>query len=200
MEFFILNKANYHKLISEEDEFYYPLIFQTSLLNSRFLGKNAQMPLKDGNEYEGTLIGVINLPLIEHFLQYSRSILENASLGIDENEMEWLKTHVKSARHFQKIRFNSKPKSAPHYILVNESLDAVVFAAFSESELSDIPKINYNKIIMNESIEKLTSYVKTQLPHALKQKAGKKRSQSLETKIKQLRISRFLKVEQEKLK
>jgi hypothetical protein len=192
MEFFLMNKANYHRLISEEDEFYYPLIFQTSLLNSRFLGKKAILPLKDGGEFVGTLIGVTNLPLMEHFKLYSRGILESTSLGIEENELEWLKTHVKSARHFQKIRFNSNPMGAPYYILICEMGDAIAFGAFSENELEDLPKINYNKIIMNESIEKLTSYIKTQLPHAQRQK-GKQKAESLEAKIKQLRISRFLK-------
>lgn len=206
VEFFILQRSNYHKLISEEDEFYYPLIFQTPLLNARYIGKAAELKIRgEKNKFSGTLIGVLSSPLINYFHSYfteNPGNLNSASLGLQGTEMEWLEAHLKITKHFNGIKFISTPaKEGPFYILLSERGDFLVFSCISESELDDLPEINYNKIITNEAIEQLAGYLKAKLPKKIKGKAGKgqKHEPSLETKLKQLRISKFLRAAEEKV-
>ncbi|MFH0971148.1 MAG: hypothetical protein V1835_01125 [Candidatus Micrarchaeota archaeon] len=200
MEHFILNRAHYHKLISEEDEFYYPLIFQTSLLNARYVGKTATMQIKGKEgEVEGVLLGVLGESLLSYFRKFlsSPDLLNASSLPFDETEHEWLETHLKT-KPFPGIKYVSRPKGPPYYILLSEHGEFIIFTSISESELEDLPKINYNKIIMNESIEQLVSYVKGSLPKKLREKKKSPKTEpSLETKLKQLRISKFLKAAEE---
>ncbi|MFH1442776.1 MAG: hypothetical protein ABIG96_01965 [Candidatus Micrarchaeota archaeon] len=199
MEFFLIRKHEYSKLISEEDEFYYPIIFQTSLLNSRYIGKKTLLKLRGIAEtFEGTLLGVSQEPLIDVFKKYfsnSPDRLSSSSLPIEENEFEWLDLHLKSKKPHAGVKFTSNPGKPPYYFLLSEKVDFLVFSSFSEEELEDLPQINYNKIILNESIEKLLSYLKQQLPKKPHEK--KHREPSLETKLKQLRIAKFLKSAEE---
>ncbi|MEK6953804.1 MAG: hypothetical protein AABX01_02270 [Candidatus Micrarchaeota archaeon] len=206
MEFFILNRSNYHKLISEEDEFYYPLIFQTPLLNARYVGKTAGLKIKGEKEkFSGLLLGVLSAPLISYFRNYfaaNPQNLNSASLGLQDSEMDWLEAHLKITKHFSGIKFISKPaKDGPFYILLTERDDFLIFSCISETELEDLPEINYNKIIMNEAIEQLAGYLKARLPKKPKGRGGKseKHGPSLEIKLKQLRISKFFRSAEEKV-
>ncbi|MFH1750310.1 MAG: hypothetical protein ABH863_01375 [Candidatus Micrarchaeota archaeon] len=201
MEFFIMQRANYHKLISEEDEFYYPLIFQTPLLNARYLGKVAELKLKNGRKYSGLLIGMLEKPLLEYFKEYfaGRRDAFSSSLRLQEDESEWLETHLKIKQHFTGMKYISKPAGGPYYVLLSERSDFLVFCTVSEAELDDLPEIKYNKIITNEAIEELASYLKIRLPKKLKAFRKIKGEPSLETKLKQLRISKFFKAAAEKV-
>lgn len=202
MEYFLLHRNNYHRLISEEDEFYYPLIFQTPLLNSRFLGKIAELAIRGRKgKFSGMLIGVTERTLLSQFKGYFSfrpETLNASSLPFGEDEHEWMEAHLK-LKPFPEIRYISKPRSPPYFILLSEIRDLLVFSSFSESELEDLPQINYNKIITNEAIEQLTSYVKSNLPRKLRGKHKAPIHENLEAKLKQLRISKFLKAAEEKV-
>ncbi len=203
MEFFVFNKAHYHKLISAEDEFYYPLIFQTPLLNARFIGKHAEVKLTGGNgRLSGLLLGVTNETLLSYmksYFHYSPETLNASALPLQENERTWLESHFRIKKPFTGIRYISKPKQPPFYILLFEKHDIMALCSVAETEMAELPQINYNKIITNEAIEILVSYLKNALPKKLKTR-GKTHRHSIDTEIKQLRISKFLRVSDEKIR
>ncbi|MEK6842988.1 MAG: hypothetical protein AABY04_00710 [Candidatus Micrarchaeota archaeon] len=194
MEFFILDKAHYSKVISKEDEFYYPLIFQTPLLNSRYLGKTAEIKLRHIHEpYSGILIGVSQRSLLLHFKRYfgeEQGKLNASTLEVEEDEHEWLIMHKKISKGFNGVKYISRPLEPPYYFLITEENGLIVISSFSESEMEDLPKINYNKIITNEAIEGLASYVKGELPK--RDRSKKAKTQKPKQAEKQVRISKFL--------
>ncbi|HLC48048.1 MAG TPA: hypothetical protein VJI13_03145 [Candidatus Norongarragalinales archaeon] len=205
MEFFILRRQNYHRLIAEEDEFYYPLIFQTPFLSARYIGKSAEMQLLGAKEnFKGILIGISQESLLSYFkryLSFMPDALSATSLQLEDDEHEWLAQHLKITRPFTGIRYVSTPREPPYYILLSEHGEFLVFSSVSESELADLPKINYNRIITNEAIEQLANFLKAKLPKKLRDHPHKpqRAGPSLETKLKQLRISKFFKAAEEKL-
>lgn len=189
-----MDKQHYSKVIASEDEFYYPLIFQTPLLNSRYLGKTAEIKLRHVHEpYSGVLIGVSQRSLLLHFKRYFGDELDklNAStLEVEEDEHEWLIMHRKISKGFNGVKYISRPLEPPYYFLISEEAGLVVLSSFSESEMEDLPKINYNKIITNEAIESLASYVKEELPK--RERSKKAKIQKPKQTEKQVRISKFL--------
>ena len=193
MERFLLHKGNFSRAIPSEDEFFYPLVFNTSLLNSRFIGKRTKVELKSepSGTLEGIFIGSSNIPLSEHFKKHSRLSLEKSSSLLEHgSEKEWLSENLKTLQFSKGIRFVSSPKEPPYYVVLTELKDALLFSSYSESEQEDLPEINYNRIITNESIDKLVSFLKGALP---KRKAGekKKRSEKKESKKAQMRLQKF---------
>ncbi len=196
VEHFILQKAEYHKLIPEEDQFLYPIIFQTPLLSARYIGKVAELRVRERKEkFGGMLFGVSDVPLIDHFKIYFRhslDVLNASALPFDETEQEWLEAHLLGPRRISGIKYFSKPGEPPYYLLLSEQGDFLVFSSCSESELEDLPQINYNKIITNEAIEQLVSFLKSNLPKKLQhRKKGQRQQVPFEQKLKQMRISKF---------
>ena len=185
MELALVHKENLHKLIRAEDEFFYPLIMETPLLHSRFIGKDILVKLKSGWEVKGVFLGTIQESLSDYFKKHSAHE-ESPTFVEFDSEKDWLLAGLHSK--FDGVRFYSQPTAPPFFVVLQEIEGFLLFTAYSESEQADLPKINYNLIITNEAIDKLVNHVKRGLPRAARQKRKTKRPS---VEAKQLRLGKF---------
>ena len=195
MEQFLLSKHLLAKTIPSEDEFYYPLVFNSSLLHSRYIGKRTNVSLKNGmGTLEGIFLGTSHEPLLLHFRKHSSATPEKTVSLFGESEKDWLSSNLKSISFSRCTKYLSNPKEPPYFFVLSDLKEALLFSSYSESEQEDLPEINYNRIITNESIDKLVSFLKSALPKKKIRESKERGKKSGEVKkAKQTHLSRFLK-------
>ena len=62
-------KEKFKEIIKEEDEFFDPIIFDTPLSTSRFIGERYEF-IVDGNKHSGLMIGELDETLFDYFKKY----------------------------------------------------------------------------------------------------------------------------------
>lgn len=193
MELFLVHKQNFHKLFAE-DEFFYPLVFQTPLLQARYVGHQAKAVLASWKKpLEGIFLGVTPEPLYYYLKQRLPRQTLSETLASGDTEEEWLEQNARHATHFDGVKYVSNPSTPPYKIFVSDLRDFVLLSSVSESELEDF-KAGFNLVITNESIEALTSLVKRRLPYHLgKSKPAKQSPVAPATfKARQAHLKKFL--------
>ncbi|MBU1197657.1 hypothetical protein KJ765_04040 [Candidatus Micrarchaeota archaeon] len=170
MELFLVHKQRYPKLFSEEDDFYYPLVLNTRLLYSRYIGKPISVKLVLFDQpLEGLFLGVIDHSLYSYFQRHiPKSALAVTTLSFGEGAADWLALNTRSPRVFEGVKHLSDPKVPPYFVMLTDLGHFILFTAFSEQEQLDLPKINYNLVITNEAIDQLTRFLKRHLPRSQK--------------------------------
>jgi len=187
MELALIQKENFHKIIKEEDDFFYPLLFNSSLLQSRFIGKQLRVKLRNGFEVKGIFLGEIRESLNAYIKKHSH-FKESPSFLEFDSPTEWLGASLKS--RFDGVRFFTQKSKGPFSVTLQEMNGFLLFAAFSEAEQEDLPEINYNLVITNDAIDRLASFVKHGLPKVKKEKHAVKKQSEVS---KQLGLGRFTK-------
>ncbi len=164
MELFLVHKQNFHRLFAE-DEFFYPLVFNTPLLHSRYVGQQAKALLASWKKpLEGVFLGVTPQPLYDYLKQRLPRNALSETLAAGDTEEDWLEQNTRHAAHFDGVKYVSTPASPPYKIFVSDLGHFVLLSSASETELEDV-KVGYNLVVTNEAIEQLTSLVKRRLPY-----------------------------------
>lgn len=173
MELFLVHKRNFHRLFAE-DEFFYPLVFQTPLLQARYVGHQAKAMVAAWKKpLEGVFLGVASEPLYDYLKQRLPRQTLSETLAAGDAEEGWLEQNTRHKTHFEGVKYVSNPANPPYKILVSDLSHFVLLSSFSENELEDF-KAGFNLVITNEAIEALTSLVKRRLPyHVEKAKPAK---------------------------
>ena len=195
VELFLVHKSNYSRLFGQQDAFFYPLALNTPLLHARYVGKPLSVKLSAFSQpLSGLFLGVIDQTLYSYFYKHlGAEALAVSTLSFGENEEEWLALNSRSPHPFEGVKHISNPKEPPFFVVLSDLGDCLLFSAYSEQEQTGLPQINFNLVITNESIEKLKSHLKKQLPHS-RQLAWHKAAQkpSRQEKRQQTRLRKFL--------
>lgn len=164
MELFLVHRQNFHRLFAE-DEFFYPLVFQTPLLQARYVGQQAKAAVSEWKQpLDGIFLGVLQETLYDYLKQRLPHNSLSETLAAGDTEEAWLEQNTRHKTHFDGVKYVSNPGSPPYKIFVSDLGHFVLLSSASETELEDF-KVGYNLVITNEAIEALTSLVKRRLPH-----------------------------------
>ncbi|MFH1107523.1 MAG: hypothetical protein V1787_06565 [Candidatus Micrarchaeota archaeon] len=173
MEYFLVHKTNFHRLFSE-DEFFYPLVFNTPLLQARYIGQPAKVfAAGRRTPLEGMFLGLTGETLNDFLRKRLPPQTLSSTLATSEDEEEWLRLNTRNTAVFGGVKCLSNPGRPPYRVFVCDAGHFILLASVAESEADDI-QMGYNLVITNEAIEALTSLVKRRLPHHAEKFRGQK--------------------------
>ena len=144
MEIIKIPKKDYNKVIKQKDEFYDPLMFDTSLIQARFLGKEEIIEL-NGNEIKVLYIGILRAPLLKYLKDYIYAIEGNYldHVSFEEGKMIMKSEEEKKRLYKEKTSKNtffngasiiSNPKKPPYTILISKTKNDIIFYSLSDEE------------------------------------------------------------------
>ncbi|MFH1917177.1 MAG: hypothetical protein ABIJ21_08005 [Nanoarchaeota archaeon] len=172
MELVKIPKGKYKSIIKDESEFYDPIIFNTPLMASRFIGERWEL-VKNSRVIPCIFIGVLNESFFSYFKKYiyamdnhyaDEAVFEDGKISfMNEQERKQLFEEKTSKDYFYKgAQIISSPKKPPYKIFVNTDVSAIILYAFSEEEIHT-KNLERNKVIPEESLEilrkKISSFV-----------------------------------------
>jgi hypothetical protein len=168
METIIIPKNKYEDIISDDEEFFDPLIFDTPLILARFIGTIHDLNVQ-GKKVKAVKLGVTQESLFDYFKKYIYAINfhytdeayidEGGIKFMNEEQRERLFEKKTSLQTFYKgAQIISSPKEPPYSVFIAVEGENIFLYAFSDAE-NCVVNFRQNDVIPESALDRLRSNI-----------------------------------------